>query len=107
MYKPKTLQEESVHNNRLMGLIFWTNWRVDLNKIKIPIVIRFFEKWVQKYQILRTEFEGQFLGFHEKKKRWISFGKMNTQASLARAVPLSCTCCALILHVLRYSRAVL
>ena len=26
MYIPKTLQEESVHNNFLMGLIFWTNW---------------------------------------------------------------------------------
>ena len=42
MYIPKTLQEESVHNNCLMGLIFWTNWRVDLTKIKIPIFRTFF-----------------------------------------------------------------
>ena len=66
MYILITLQEESVHNNCPMGLKFWTNWRVDLKKIKIAIVGRFFEKWVQKYRILRTEFEGQFLGFHEK-----------------------------------------
>ena len=68
MYIPKSLQEENLHNNCLMGLIFWTNWRVDLKKIKIPIVIRFFEKWVQKYRIISSEFEGKFLGFHEKKK---------------------------------------
>ena len=64
MYIPKTLQEESVHNDCPMGLKFWTNWRDDLNKIKIPIVMRFFEKWVQKYRILRKEFEGQILDFH-------------------------------------------
>ena len=28
MYMPKTLHEESVHNNYLMGLIFSTSWRV-------------------------------------------------------------------------------
>ena len=32
MYIPKTLQEESVHNNCLMGLIFWTNWGPDQKK---------------------------------------------------------------------------
>ena len=28
MYIPKTLHEENVHNNYLMGLIFSTSWRV-------------------------------------------------------------------------------
>ena len=28
MYIPKTLQEENVHNNYLMGLIFSKSWRV-------------------------------------------------------------------------------
>ena len=37
MYIPKTLHEENVHNNYLMGLKCWTNWSVDLTKIKIPI----------------------------------------------------------------------
>ena len=37
MYIPKTLQEESVHNNCLMGLKFWTNWSVDLKKFRILI----------------------------------------------------------------------
>ena len=32
MYIPKTLQEENVHNNCLMGLIFWTNWGPDQKK---------------------------------------------------------------------------
>ena len=34
MYIPKTLQEENVHNNYLMGLIFSTSWRVDPKKKK-------------------------------------------------------------------------
>ena len=35
MYIPKTLHEENVHNNYLMGLIFSTSWRVAPKK-KIP-----------------------------------------------------------------------
>ena len=35
MYIPKTLQEENVHSNCLMGLIFSTSWKVDPKK-KIP-----------------------------------------------------------------------
>ena len=66
MYIPKTLQEESVHNNCLMGLIFWTNWSFDLTKIKIPICRTIFLKIGTKVSVLHKEFEGQFLGFHEK-----------------------------------------
>ena len=36
MYIPKTLHEENVHNNYLMGLIFSSSWRVDPKKKKIP-----------------------------------------------------------------------
>ena len=36
MYIPKTLHEENVHNNYLMGLIFSTSWRVGPRKKKIP-----------------------------------------------------------------------
>ena len=36
MYIPKTLHEENVHNNYLMGLIFPTSWRVGPRKKKIP-----------------------------------------------------------------------
>ena len=36
MYIPKTLHEENVDNNYLMGLIFSTSWRVDPKKKKIP-----------------------------------------------------------------------
>ena len=59
MYLSKTQQEENIHNNCLMGLIFWKNWRIDLTKIKIQIVGRFLEKWVRNYLILHMEFEGQ------------------------------------------------
>ena len=36
MYIPKTLQEENVHSNCLMGLIFSTSWRVAPKEKKIP-----------------------------------------------------------------------
>ena len=67
MYIPQSLQEENVHNNCLMGLIFWTNWRVDLTKTKIPEGRTIFWKIGTKVSVLHKEFEGQFLGFHEKK----------------------------------------
>ena len=38
MYIPKSLQEENVHNNCLMGLIFWTSWGPDQQKSKSPFV---------------------------------------------------------------------
>ena len=44
MYIPKTLHEENVHNNYLMGLIFSTSWRVELTKKKVPIGIWIFGK---------------------------------------------------------------
>ncbi len=37
MYILKTLQEESVQNNFLMGLIFCSSWGPDLIKTKIPL----------------------------------------------------------------------
>ena len=36
MYIPKTVQEENVHSNCLIGLIFSTSWRVAPTKKKIP-----------------------------------------------------------------------
>ena len=45
---PKSLHEESVQNNFLMGLIFRTSWRVDLRKIKIPIFRTIFRKMGSK-----------------------------------------------------------
>ena len=42
MYIPKTLHEENVHNNYLMGLIFSTSWRVGPTKKKIPMGIWIF-----------------------------------------------------------------
>ena len=50
MYIPKSLQEENVHNNCLVGLRVWTNWSVDLTKIKIPLCRTIFFKWAQKYR---------------------------------------------------------
>ena len=38
MYIPKKLQEENVHNNFLMGLIFRTSWGPDQQKSKSPFV---------------------------------------------------------------------
>ena len=42
MYIPKTLHEDNVHNNCLMGLIFLTSWRVALKKIKFLMGIWIF-----------------------------------------------------------------
>ena len=42
MYIPKTLHEENVHNNYLMGLIFGTSWRVALTKKKFLMGIWIF-----------------------------------------------------------------
>ena len=42
MYMPKTLHEEYVHNNYLMGLIFSTSWRVGPKKKKVPMGIWIF-----------------------------------------------------------------
>ena len=48
MYMPKTLHEENVQNNYLMGLIFSTSWRVDPKKKKIPYVDLDFRNFVPK-----------------------------------------------------------
>ena len=53
MYIPKTLHEENVHNNYLMGLIFSTSWRVDPKKKKFLTGIWILEFCTQKYRILR------------------------------------------------------
>ena len=66
MYIPKSLQEENVHNNCLVGLRVWTNWSVDLTKIKIPLCRTIFFKMGTKVSVLRKGFEGQFLDFREK-----------------------------------------
>ena len=42
MYIPKTLKEENVHSNCLMGLIFWRNWGPDQEKSKTPLSHDFF-----------------------------------------------------------------
>ena len=42
MYIPKTLQEENVHSNCLMGLIFSTSWMVGPEKKKFPTGIWIF-----------------------------------------------------------------
>ena len=49
MYIPKSLQEENVHNNCLMGLIFWTNWGPDKLKSKPPFSNKFFKFVVKVY----------------------------------------------------------
>ena len=42
MYMPKTLHEENVHNNYLMGLIFSTSWRAGPKKKKFLMGIWIF-----------------------------------------------------------------
>ena len=60
MYIPKTLHEENVHNNCLMGLIFWTSWSVAPKKIKISMGIWIFQKKFQKYRILGSSLDPKF-----------------------------------------------
>ena len=38
MYILKTLQEDFVHNNFLMGFIFWESWGPDQQNSKSPFV---------------------------------------------------------------------
>ena len=45
MYIHLSLQEEIVHNNFLMGLIFWKCWRVALMKFKIIWGFGFFKNF--------------------------------------------------------------
>ena len=82
MYIPKSLQEENVHNNCLVGLRVWTNWSVDLTKIKIPLCRTIFFKMGTKVSVLRKGFEGHFLWV--KWSEWVSewvkwcfFGPLN------------------------------
>ena len=62
MYIPKSLQEENVHNNCLMGLIFWTNWGPDQQKSKHHFHM-IFKKTFQKYRFL-VVFLNQALVLH-------------------------------------------
>ena len=48
---PKTLHEENVHNNYLMGLIFSTSWSVGPTKIKILMGIWIFGKLFAKVSL--------------------------------------------------------
>ena len=54
MYVPKTLHEENVHNNYLMGLIFSTSWRVAAKKKNSLLASGFLKFCTQKYRILRV-----------------------------------------------------
>ena len=64
MYIPKTLQEENVHINCLMGLIFSTSCENLLRKIKFLIGIWIL--WKKKYKSIGSsvrDFSGKFEGF--------------------------------------------
>ena len=74
MYMPKTLHEENVHNNYLMGLIFSTNWRVGPKKKKSLWGSGVLEFCTQKYRILRKE-------------KICKFWRLHNPTSLARSVP--------------------
>ena len=69
MYIPKSLQEENVHNNCLMSLIFWTNWGPDQQKSKTQLS-QDFQKHFPKVSVSGRIFE--------------------PSASLARSVPKNC-----------------
>ena len=66
MYIPKSLQEENVHNNCFMGLMFWTNWGPDQQKSKTPVSHDFWKNFA---------------------KVSVSVGNFEPDASLARTVP--------------------
>ena len=66
MYIPKSLQEENVHNNCVMGLMFWTNWGPDQQKSKTPVSHDFWKNFA---------------------KVSVSVGNFEPDASLARTVP--------------------
>ena len=66
MYILKTLQEENVHNNCVMGLMFWTNWGPDQQKSKTPVSHDFWKNFA---------------------KVSVSVGNFEPDASLARTVP--------------------
>ena len=82
MYIPKTLQEENVHNNYLMGLIFSTSWRVDPKKKNSLRGSGFFEFCMQKYRILRKKFLSEILVFSGISFKGICFGKLTPEATL-------------------------
>ena len=83
MYIPKTLHEENVHNNYLMGLLFSTSWRVGPKKKNSLWGSGFLEFCMQKYRILR---KWKFCKFFP----WASLARSALEppwASLARSVP--------------------
>ena len=82
MYIPKSLHEENVHNNYLMGLIFSTSWRVDPKKKNSLRGSGFFDFCTKKYRILRKEFLSKILVFSEISFKGISFGKLTPEANL-------------------------
>ena len=102
MYIPKTLHEENVHNNYLMGLIFSTSWRVDPTKKNSLRGSGFLEFCTQKYRILRKwkfanfwcfqkiRLKGFLLENWPRKPPWASLARSALEppwASLARSVP--------------------
>ena len=84
MYIPKTLQEENVHSNCLMGLIFSTSWRVGPKKKNSIWGSGFFEFCMQKYRILRKEFLSTILWFLEFSFKGISFVKFTPYTFLSK-----------------------
>ena len=79
MYIPKSLQEENVHNNCLMGLIFWTSWGPDQQKSKTQLS-HDFRKNFPKVSVSGNSLEPNGLVLH-------ALCLSLHGASLARSVP--------------------
>ena len=76
MYIPKTLKEENVHSNCLMGLIVSTSWRVGPTKKNSLWGSEFLEFCIQKYRIVCKKILTKILAFSENSFKGISFGKL-------------------------------
>ena len=77
MYIHLSLQEEIVHNNFLMGLVFWNCWRVALKKFKFLMGIWIFKKgfksngfqvvvWSQNLRFFLFRISSQIWRFSQK-----------------------------------------
>ena len=80
MHMLKTLQEENVHNNSLMGLKVWWSWGSRKKKSKSQQVGRFFENRLPTWRLPGANLS-QILRF------WNFFRKPLKVPSLARSVP--------------------
>ena len=84
MYIPKTLHEENVHNNCLMGLIFWTSWGPDQEKSKTPLSHDFWKN-VPKVSVSGCSFEQKGLVLHV-----LCLSLSNLHLVARRRLPTSC-----------------